>query len=372
MHNSPKRLSILAQTVEILRQGIIEARWLKVLPQERLLCEELDVSRSTIRRALKQIEQLGFIAPAQRGTRRQISHKITEVSKTNVSPTPQHEIEKSVIWLTVDDISSLTSTIKNLYILVQKRLEVVNCKLRIITLPHKPLSNPSRYLKEWIKDFSCSAWILHSMPRNVQTWFSKHQRNAYLFGNPAKNVSLGGININNSSAISHAVSMFRRLHHKNICLLRRKEDLVGELDIENTFLASLDPTEKANSTVLKAEHERSDLDRIFKRTFHTRQINRPTVIFCTQPALLIFALTWLQQHQIKIPDQVSLCLLRSQKLLNHITPSLAHYEINEDRIAPAALPALLDLIETGACSSQVISLIPDFIPGQSLGEAPQD
>lgn len=41
MPKRAQRLSVLAQTVALLEEGILEGRWTRHLPQERLLCEEL-------------------------------------------------------------------------------------------------------------------------------------------------------------------------------------------------------------------------------------------------------------------------------------------------------------------------------------------
>ena len=73
MTRSPHRLSVLAQTIDLIKDGIASGDWGKDLPQERQLSETINVSRSTIRRALAEIEALGLIEPGQRGKRRRIT-----------------------------------------------------------------------------------------------------------------------------------------------------------------------------------------------------------------------------------------------------------------------------------------------------------
>ena len=66
----PKRVSLLAQSVESLRLGIAGGQWEGHLPPERALCEELEISRSTLRRAMLKIEEEGLIDSGRSGKRR--------------------------------------------------------------------------------------------------------------------------------------------------------------------------------------------------------------------------------------------------------------------------------------------------------------
>jgi DNA-binding FadR family transcriptional regulator len=58
----PRRVSLAAQATDALRQAIISGNWSDFLPSERRLCELLQVSRPTIRKALSQLAQDGVIA----------------------------------------------------------------------------------------------------------------------------------------------------------------------------------------------------------------------------------------------------------------------------------------------------------------------
>ncbi|MGE9290519.1 MAG: GntR family transcriptional regulator, partial [Puniceicoccales bacterium] len=116
MPKSRHRLSVLAQAIDLIKEGILNGNWEGYLPQERLLSEEINVSRSTIRRALAEIEALGLIEPGHRGKRRKIT----------VDPTRRNRTAKDknarIIWLTHDESYQLPSFNKNVYIETQKRL----------------------------------------------------------------------------------------------------------------------------------------------------------------------------------------------------------------------------------------------------------
>ena len=58
----PHRTSLVAQTVAALASHIERGAWREWLPPERTLCATLQISRTTLRVALKQLEARGLVA----------------------------------------------------------------------------------------------------------------------------------------------------------------------------------------------------------------------------------------------------------------------------------------------------------------------
>jgi hypothetical protein len=70
VHLSTGPLSIVRQTIATIEGAVAAGRWTTWLPAERILCETLQVSRSTLRRALVQMQRAGHIRPEHgRGNR---------------------------------------------------------------------------------------------------------------------------------------------------------------------------------------------------------------------------------------------------------------------------------------------------------------
>jgi hypothetical protein len=74
MDSIPRRSSLVAQTVPILRDNIQAGVWQDLLPGELELCAGFQVSRVTLRAALLQLEQEGRFR-GQQGKRREIIRK---------------------------------------------------------------------------------------------------------------------------------------------------------------------------------------------------------------------------------------------------------------------------------------------------------
>src|SRR5687768_15280 len=65
----PRRISLVAQAGDALREAIAAGHWQGRLPGERDLCEVLRVSRYTLRAALANLQREGIIAVRPRGHR---------------------------------------------------------------------------------------------------------------------------------------------------------------------------------------------------------------------------------------------------------------------------------------------------------------
>ena len=74
MSNLPRRVSLVAQTQEILRDMILRGTWERWLPGELELTRRLRVSRITLRAALQELERAKLVKAGQ-GKRREIIKK---------------------------------------------------------------------------------------------------------------------------------------------------------------------------------------------------------------------------------------------------------------------------------------------------------
>jgi len=360
---TPKRVSLLAQSVESLRVGIASGQWQDHLPPERVLCKELEISRSTLRRAIDKIQDEGLIDEGGSGKRRSI------VSKPPIRKVREvYQGAKRIVWLTRKSLHEMGSINLRLITQLQERLANYDCLLQVVRVPEKAIVDPEHYMAQWLDEQSADVWILHHMPDTVQQWFSHHRPVSCIFGSRSPDIELASVEIDSSAAIRHAVASFTRLGHQCIGLVRVDQNLVGENRIEHVFLDRFQG-EEIKPIILRCPVDHALIIPQFEQLFSREASQRPTALICTVPHLALFTLTWLQRHRISVPENVSMVLLRSQPLLEYASPRLDHYAINEGRAVTQIFPRLLDLLQSQTCETSHIGLIPEFVSGESIAKA---
>jgi len=357
----PKRISLLAQTVNSIRNHIYDGAWGQLLPPERSLCDRLQISRSTLRRALEKVTTEGLIDAGGSGKRRQIL-VAPEPGRARM-PEEYSTTTHRIVWLSQSPLAEMSSINIRLIASLQARLSQRNCTLSIIQLPERVREKPERHMQRWIHDIEADAWILHWMPAHVQRWFHHHQRNACIFGTPAENVDLASIEFDTSAAMHHATTQLQHSGHTHIALLRPDNQLVGDLRMEQRFLQLA--SQNTLHSVIRISDNPDQIGKELVHTFTPGNQHPPSALICTDVHSALYATTWLQHHRIKIPDQVSIVLLRSQPLMRYVYPSLSHYAINEERAVTEIIPQLNDLMNSRISSSARINLIPEFKKGSS-------
>ncbi|NWK53999.1 substrate-binding domain-containing protein [Verrucomicrobiaceae bacterium N1E253] len=361
----PQRVSLLAQTVDSLRSGIAHRQWIDYLPPERVLCEQMKISRSTLRRAIAKIEEEGLVDAGGSGKRRQIL-KCPYLDNT-AKPTAAHGT-KSIVWLTLRAFSEMPSINLRLIAQLQSRLLPHDCSLNVVRVPEKVLQHPDELMKEWLTSFGGDVWILHQMPSEVQRWFYRNQPTACIVGTRSEGVDLASVEVDSAAALQHAVAMLGRHGHQHITLIRQAQHMVGEDQLEQ-LLYELCAESGKEADVLACSAQSDMLPGEFEKKFSRASAWRSTALICSVPSVALFALTWLQRQQIQVPEQVSIILLRSQPILSYTSPRMAHYMVNEERAVTQILPRLLDLLKSQVCTTSHINLIPDYVAGETVGPA---
>ncbi len=355
----PQRQSLLGQTVTSIRTAITTGDWSEVLPSERSLCDALKISRSTLRRALEKVEDEGLTEEGRPGRRRRITYS----GETKIPDDLHASKNRKVIWLTRLDLSELPSITLRLIALLQNMLSAQLCIVDVVRVPERVIANPNQYMEEWLAEQEADVYVLHWMAENVQRWFQQHNPVCCILGSPGASITLPSIEIDSLAAMRHALTTLQRQGHKKIGLIREQSPLVGEINIERILLEQA-PDHYA-PTVVACPKDPYLIGESLERIWNNPD-RRPTALICSLPHLALYTMSWLQQQQVKVPEDVSLITLRTQPMLEYFTPSIAHYELSEERAISEMTPRLLDLLHHQTCSTSPINLIPEFVDGDSL------
>lgn len=358
MTNIPQRQSLLGQTVASIRLAITTGSWGDYLPAERRLCDDLKISRSTLRRALSKVEDEGLIESGSSGRRRKITYSGEILS---VEPGTGSK-NKKVIWITRLSLSELPSITLRLIALLQNKLSAQRCMVDVVRVPERVIDNPKQYMADWLDEYDADVWVLHWMPEGVQKWFQQNQRLCCILGSPGDGVLLPSIEIDSLAAMRHSLGLLQRKGHQHIGLVREDSQLVGEIYTERILHEQAEGNFTAS--VYACAKDPYLIGEEFEKRWTVKE-HRPTALVCTLPHLALYALSWLQKHHIRVPEDMSIITLRSQPILEYCSTSIAHYALNEERAISELTPRLLDLLSHQTCATTPINLIPEFVSGDS-------
>jgi DNA-binding LacI/PurR family transcriptional regulator len=354
----PQRQSLLGQTVASIRLAITTGAWGDFLPAERRLCDDLKISRSTLRRALSKVEAEGLIESGSSGRRRKITYSGEIVSNENVGKTKN----KKVIWITRLSLAELPSITLRLIALLQNKLSAQRCLVDVVRVPERVITNPEQYMADWLNEYEADVWVLHWMPVGVQKWFQDNQRLCCILGSPGDGVLLPSIEIDSLAAMRHSLALLQRKGHRHIGLVREDSQLVGEIYTERILHEQSEG--RFIASVYLCSKDPYLIGEEFEKRWAVKE-HRPTALVCTLPHLALYALSWLQKNGIRVPEDMSIITLRSQPILDYCSTSIAHYALNEELAISELTPRLLDLLSHQTCASAPINLIPEFVSGDS-------
>ena len=168
----PQRHSLVMQTREAVREGIAAGLWKNQLPGERELSRRLQVSRPTLRTALKLLEREGLLAVGR--------NKRTVIGKTRtLKPRSRKD---SVAFVTKMPLNAISRNRIFLIDYMQRALHEQGLRLEIVAHPDFGTNRPSRAIKHLQERGNFKAFILLMSSRAIQEWFCERSLPAISLG----------------------------------------------------------------------------------------------------------------------------------------------------------------------------------------------
>ena len=355
----PKSISIYlsrsSQAADYLRQQIRAGQWKNHLPAERVLSEQMAVSRRTIRAALDEMQQEGWILERTRqGTRIQVNSNNRSETRTSVGLLLPYEIDKirhrTILWM--DDLRRM------LHI---KHIDMhVYC--RRVASPRAELTMFRRVIEET----SHGCWVLPNSRRPVQEWCAKHSFPAVFVGTLFEKNPLPHVEFDYRASCQHAVAQMVRMGHRSIVFILSEQERGGDAVSRVAFR---DTAEKFKDKSIKSEilyHDETvqGICRVVDRLLHMN--STPTAWLVAEPAYFLSVLTHLQQRGIKIPSEISLICRDADPYLASCVPEPTRYVFNIQSQAKH-ISRLVQKVLHGQPVNQSSKILPELIQGQTLG-----
>ena len=291
-----RRLSLIEQCANLLREGLSQGRWQGQMPGVIRLAEELDVSTHTLRAALRLIENEELITMSEDGRSRHVANKASRAGR-------QQRIG-ILLYCSISEESPQTiHFLLNLY----RSLEGAGF-LPFFSSPttQASLRRDVGRIRDYISKTPADAWIVSCGTRKILEWFETQPFPSFALFGRREGITLANAGPDKIPAMVEATRELIRLGHQRIVLLcrdLRRLPIPGPF--EQAFLSELSnhglPVSGYN--LPEWDETASGLHTLLNSLF---QLTPPTAMILDEIPPLIATQQFLALRRIRVPEQVSL------------------------------------------------------------------
>lgn len=353
MNRVPRRITLVEQVTRILRQDVLDGRWTRGMPGEHRLSDELQVSRSTLRVALDVLRREGLVQVAQ-GKRRSIASRPTRRSARSttiglISPLSMHESSSIFVF---DEL--------------RRRLQAAGYGLQIHVIPQVSERSRLQNLQQLYDQTRAACWVLSSCSLAIQRWFAQQDGQVLVLGSCHKGVDLPFIRSDLAAACRHAVGALHRHGHHRVGLLLPRLHFAGAVEAEESMRSAC---EKLPGATIQPHirYCRADSSAVTSAvSAMMKPGDSPTALMVLMPVDAITVHSHLLNQGLRLGKDVSLVSILDHPFLSRLTPTLTRYTYNNYGFARYLARQVIKLATSGGRPAS-ISIVPDFIPGETIG-----
>ena len=363
-HPFPVHLTLVEQSVECIRQGILADRWQGVLPAEGELCRELGVSRGTLRRALAVTFDEGMLSPGGRGGRHTIIGPVGK--RTKEASVPTGNLIRVLSPQPRFIISGLTQ------ILFQTMSEVLGRKGQHLEFEYHSglwnLKRPNSVLRKITSQQNTSGWVLYRSPQAIQEWFAASGIPAVVLGSVFPGIELSHAEFDFVAASRHAAGVFAARGHRRMVFLTVEKATPGDRASAEAFVKAAAAV-GCSATILVFDDTVQGLCHKLDELLLSNPV--PTAFFVGFPNHAPATIGHLTRRGYPVPSTAAVISRMSARLLTESIPSVARYEVDAERLGRNLAKMLLKAINptSQAIISQSI-IMPEFVDGETAGGRP--
>lgn len=312
-----QRAFLVDQVDAALRKGIAEGEWVKWLPAERRLAEELQVGRNSLRLALQRLAADGVIevipgrghrlvAPRARATRamRPVIGILAPFSLEELRP-------RQALW--VDEFRGM--------------LGEHGMRMRFLAAPQCFGPKPGPSLRRLVAEERCAVWILLRSTNEAQTWFAREGVPCVIAGTCHQGVALPSVDLDYRAMCRHAATLLLRHGHRRLAFITTSASAAGDMQSEAGFAEGLAAFPAPGRAVtVRVRADRDGVARAVRRLMMVKE--PPTAILVNQSYHYLTVFSVLSSLGFRIPRDVSLLCRDEDHFLSYLEPEPTRYVEN--------------------------------------------
>jgi len=357
MPRLPQRHSLPAQAADIILDMIQSGELTDSLPGERALASRLQIGRDTLRAALETLESQRVISSREHGKRRAI---LARSSTKSINHTPR------IAFISPKELCELPPLMLVEVDTLRELLNKRGYEFEFLTPGIFHLNNPEKRLQKLVQDTRFDVWILHQCPQQVQQWFQNNHLKTIVRGYSNIGIDIPSLDEDWGASAFHAGGVLSRHGHRSVGLLMPDAKLAGLTATENGLRKAMEQSStKSTVHTLIDTADPTSTHKALERAFKLK--DRPTVFVGTRARHTLNVLSWLAQHGLSIPKDVSYISLAYEQWYSNLTPTITHYHSDPATFARSLLRAIASQLENKK-AQRLKLIIPEYSEGKSVRE----
>lgn len=348
------RQSLAARIADSLRQAIKEGEWEDVLPGERHLCELVQASRPTLRKALHLLarENLIEIRPG----------KTSRLRRRQSGGEARHR--RLVVLVTGDRSSPIPVRTHQGIFEIRADLAKHGFATEVLSFQGRSVRGQQRRMEEFMQRNRVFCCVLRSVSRELQQWFSERSIAALVLGSCHEHVKLPSLDVDYRSVCRHAAGVLLSKGHRRIALLVPLSGMAGDIMSEVGFREAFRRHgAQFEASGLIVQHNGS-VQSIMNRLDDLFGSNLPpTALVVAKPQHVVVVLMYLLKRGLTVPDQVSVISRDDNELFQNV---IAHYPIDSASYVRRLSRLMQQMVNDGNLSPRPNLILPKFYAGGTV------
>ena len=361
-----RRISILDQTAEHLREGIRAGRWNGELPGVLRLAAECDVSKDAMRGALLLLESEGLLSAGRAGRAGGRRTVLTASGAASANGVKGKARALRVAILLHNPLEKESTMMRQTLGMLLHDLEAAGHMAAFAPKTQAELRFDLARIAKLVAATPADVWVVASAPREVLEFFAAQPLPAIAFGGRGLGLPIAAVGVAGTPAICSAARRILALGHRRIVLIcprAWRQPAGGRTVMAYTAELAAHGIAAGDYHLPDFEPTTAGVHALFESLF---RVTPPTALILERVEHTVAAFAFLSQRGLSVPRDVSLVCLYPDTSLQWCDPPVAQLHWPEELVIRQVV-RWCRAVARGQVERAVVMVPAEFDDGGTIG-----